>query len=521
MFYVIGSGPAGVSAARALVDQGVSVTVLDVGLELEPERQRMVEALRNRERHDWDPQTVDRIRSRTSPGVGGIPVKYSYGSDYPYREVDERIGLETNGVKARRSFAKGGLSTVWGGGMLPFLDRDLAAWPLTANDLAPHYEAVLKAMDYAAVEDDLGALFPLYGDHHRELRPSRQAARLLRYLARHRDALRSRGVYFGSSRLAVRSRPLDGRSGCIYCGMCLHGCPHELIYNSAQAIEELGRREGFRYRPEVVVERVAEEGKSVRIEASVRSGGRRLVFEGDRVFVACGVLPTARIMLESMAARDHPLILRDSLYFMLPALCLTNVREVASEDLHTLCQAFIAILDPELCERTIHLSIYNSDLIETILKRSLGPAFPLLVGRLLVIAGYLHSDLSGTVEMRLTESSDHSGKLTLEARPSPEARRLIRRTVTKLTRSWRQLGLVPLAPLLKIGSPGEGNHCGGTFPMRSRPGPYESDLLGQPAGYRRTHLVDASVFPDVPATTITLSIMANAHRIARESARLT
>jgi choline dehydrogenase-like flavoprotein len=31
------------------------------------------------------------------------------------------------------------------------------------------------------------------------------------------------------------------------------------------------------------------------------------------------------------------------------------------------------------------------------------------------------------------------------------------------------------------------------------------------------HLVDASVFPDVPATTFTLTIMANAHRIASET----
>ena len=31
------------------------------------------------------------------------------------------------------------------------------------------------------------------------------------------------------------------------------------------------------------------------------------------------------------------------------------------------------------------------------------------------------------------------------------------------------------------------------------------------------HLVDASVFPTVPATTFTLTIMANAHRIASES----
>ena len=34
----------------------------------------------------------------------------------------------------------------------------------------------------------------------------------------------------------------------------------------------------------------------------------------------------------------------------------------------------------------------------------------------------------------------------------------------------------------------------------------------------RVHVVDASVFPSLPATTITLSVMANAHRIGAVAA---
>jgi choline dehydrogenase-like flavoprotein len=49
--------------------------------------------------------------------------------------------------------------------------------------------------------------------------------------------------------------------------------------------------------------------------------------------------------------------------------------------------------------------------------------------------------------------------------------------------------------------------------MRRNPRAFEVDLLGRPNGFSRLHLVDASVFPSLPATTITLSVMANAHRI--------
>ena len=43
-----------------------------------------------------------------------------------------------------------------------------------------------------------------------------------------------------------------------------------------------------------------------------------------------------------------------------------------------------------------------------------------------------------------------------------------------------------------------------------------TDRLGRLAAWDNIHLVDASVFPTVPATTFTLTIMANAHRIASE-----
>jgi choline dehydrogenase-like flavoprotein len=68
-----------------------------------------------------------------------------------------------------------------------------------------------------------------------------------------------------------------------------------------------------------------------------------------------------------------------------------------------------------------------------------------------------------------------------------------------------------------VGRPGKGYHFGGGFPMRASPKQFESDLLGRPFGASRVHLVDSSCFPDIPATNLTLTVMANAWRIASES----
>jgi choline dehydrogenase-like flavoprotein len=74
----------------------------------------------------------------------------------------------------------------------------------------------------------------------------------------------------------------------------------------------------------------------------------------------------------------------------------------------------------------------------------------------------------------------------------------------------------PISPLLQIAEPGRGFHSGGSFPMAHAPEPGETDCVGRPYGMGRLHVVDSTVFPSIPATTITLTVMANAYRVGRE-----
>ena len=78
------------------------------------------------------------------------------------------------------------------------------------------------------------------------------------------------------------------------------------------------------------------------------------------------------------------------------------------------------------------------------------------------------------------------------------------------------LDLWPVVPMLSISEGAKSYHFGGSFPHGVSRSAAGTDVLGRLAAWDRIHLVDASVFPDVPATTFTLTIMANAHRIASE-----
>lgn len=516
---VIGSGPASVSCAHALVSHGHAVTILDAGIDLEPDRQQRLDRLRGQAPAEWDRRDLEMFREGSKATVGGIPVKRVYGSDFPYRDVPSQLPMEIEHVKAFASLARGGLSNVWGAAVVPYRAEDIADWPISAAELAPYYERVYGFMPLAAERDDLETLFPLGDTARQQLTPSAQAKALLDHLRRHRRTLVAHGFTYGRSRLAIAASLANGAPGCVYCGLCMYGCPHDVIYKSSHTLDHLVRAGQVTYVRDVVVDALEETGEGVTIKAHGRHSGAAVSFAADTVFVGAGVLSTARIMLNSLPAGDLSLTMRDSQYFLLPLLGRHAAPDIERTGAHTLAQLFIEIFDPQLGPHPVHLQVYTyNDLYASAMKHMLGPLYGLakpaagvVLRRLLVIQGYLHSDLSSTASITL-----RNGRMLLKRQEQPLAARTVRKAVGKLRRHAGALGFMPISPMLEIGDPGQGAHIGGTFPMRAAPGPAETDTLGRPTGFTRVHLVDASVLPSIPSTTITVNVMANAYRIGSE-----
>lgn len=525
---VIGSGPAGVSAAYALVGKGHRVVMLDAGLQLEPERARAVEALSTVPPSDWDARLLAPLKEGVEVTSQGIPLKRSYGSDYPFRIREAAYEIERDDVDIAPSFALGGLSTVWGSGILPFCDCDMADWPISASDLAEHYRALFSFMPCAAARDDLERHFPLYTEQIADLRPSRQAALFFRDVERRRESLEQGGITVGRTRLAVDPAGDDRwrKPHCAYCGLCLYGCPYRLIYNCQSTVVELRERPGFSYRPNVIVERIEETGGVVVVHGREWIGGAEVRVVGDKAFIGAGTLPTTAIVLRSLEVFDRPVKIQDSMYFLLPMIRFRGVRGVADEHLHTLSQALIIIQDKMICDEYICFSLYTyNDLLEPVLRKSGGPLGKTfgrlwhdLASRTFILGGYLHSRHSPHINMILRKKGQN-GRTTirLEGIPNPISRRMARKAGLKLLCHTYDFKGLPVLPFMRFSPPGRGFHCGGSFPMRSIAQPGSSDRLGRPYGLSSVHIVDAASFPSIPATPITLPIMANAHRIASEA----
>jgi choline dehydrogenase-like flavoprotein len=142
-----------------------------------------------------------------------------------------------------------------------------------------------------------------------------------------------------------------------------------------------------------------------------------------------------------------------------------------------------------------------------------GPLAPVaeaaLLGRLLLIQGYLHSDLSPRINLTL----DRDGTLALSVDANAKTQPALAALRRRLWAERAAMRALPVTRAMRVGKPGRGFHTGGTLPMRARPHRLETDVDGRLQGFSRLHVVDASVLPTLPATTITLSVMANAHRI--------
>ncbi|MFO1018189.1 MAG: hypothetical protein U1E03_11360 [Hyphomonadaceae bacterium] len=502
---VIGSGPSGVACASALLAAGRRVLMVDPGLTLEADRTAAVDAARAA--GPLSPANA----AWAAPLPGRVPRKLIYGSDFPYRDASEALALDPHGMGAEPSFARGGLSNVWGASALPYTAHDIADWPVSADDLAPHYAACAELLGIAGEKDDLAEWLPLHGEPQAQLRASAQAATMLDAMTRHRAALHERGFRFGRARVAADA------SNCTYCGLCLHGCPDRLIYSSNRTITAMQTNTNFTLRGDIVVETL---GDAV-AHGKDRNTGAPVSLEANRIFLASGAIPSTAMLLRSADAFDQTVTLKDSQYFLLPLALFRGAPGAREEKLHTMAQLFLELRDAALSPYTIHMQIYTyNSLMAGAVRQRLGAMLEPLArwgdAHFVLIQGYLHSAHSGEIEMTLRRD-----KLEARGKPSLEARRIIGALVRKLMAHATKLGAMALPPLMEITEPGRGFHIGGSFPMRAAPSKYETDTLGRPFGWRRTHVVDATVLPSVPATTITYPVMANAHRIATHAAKAT
>jgi choline dehydrogenase-like flavoprotein len=518
---IIGSGLTAISVAKRLVTRNIKPVILDAGEEIENDKASLASRLSEIEPKNWNVE--DRTTLASNPtGHGGmaIPQKLLFGSDFFYGQSNDHAPLQGHGPLPPFSYARGGFSVGWGASVLTPDQCDIEDWPITLDNLADHFESVLATLPLSANDDELTARFPLYKENYSTLKLTAGNAAMLQDLRRS-GLLKSDDFLFGQARLLVRSQTLGDKPGCKYCGHCMSGCVYGCIYKSNDDLDHLASAGKIDYTGQAWVQHLEEKNNKVDISYVNRLGDQQTM-SVDKVFLAAGAVNSTRIILKSKKLYDHKVYLRSSSSFVLPMLRAKHA-PVDWPNINTQPGLFLEYKVPGLSNHWIHtqLSTPNEMVFEKLnlhhtsnsliqkLKRR-------ILGHLVIAFCNLHSNHGYGYELSLKKGDGNSNDLLMYDRQcSIQSDKDNKRAINHLLRIGWKFGCIALTPTaLNFTS---GFHVGGTLPMKQSPQKEtETDLLGRPGSMKNVHVVDSSVFPSLPGTTIGLLAMANADRIASE-----
>jgi choline dehydrogenase-like flavoprotein len=518
---IIGSGPGAAGVALRLsreADQ--QITVIDIGGRLEPDRQHTLDRLAGLSHSDWSQADVDAISAQpVAENAGELPQKRSYGSDYPFQDRGQLAGVSaTPGSNdSVVSGAYGGFSNVWGAQVMPFTKSTFDRWPISFNDMTPHYAAALLEIPFAAEEDDLVRLFPLLVPAQQMPELSPRAVDVLRRYGRHRASLSARGVVVGRSRLAFKARD------CVRCGLCMTGCPYSLIYSSAQTFDRLRASGRIRYLDGLMAHRIGQDQDGAWVTARHLGTDQDHSFRADRVFIATGAMGTTRLVLGSLESPPEEVELGESRQYMVPFVSVRSVQDPRDRADFTLNQFNMLVdFDGEGYDTAhIHCYPYNpAFMLGLPVALSRPAARPLtreVLRRITVGLGYLPSWASPRIRLTHQRAVDAPLPQIRISPASDDSPPMYGKVMRRLLRAGPKLDLWPVITHSSLSGAGKSYHFGGSFAHAAGPATAVStDRQGRLAAWDRIHLVDGSVFPSVPSTTFTLTVMANAHRIADE-----
>lgn len=520
---IVGSGASAVHAARPLVEAGLSVLMLDVGhrddtyAPLIPDRPfseiRRTDPNQHRyflgDRFEGVPVGSVRVGAQLTPPRAHIA-----------RPDPALAPLDAPAFACLETLARGGLAAGWGAGVTRFNADDLARTPLTPADLEPHYRAVEEHIGVCAEPDDLS---PGLGDHHAAMPPLRLdtgAAALLDRYHRRRARLHQLGLRLGRARLAACSREHRGRGPHPYHDLDFWADHRRAVYRPQWTLDELQTRENFTYLPGRLVFTFDEGPRAVRVTCRRADDGTEETHAASALILAAGVMGTARIVLRSLRLYDYPLPLIANPYTYAPCLNLNMLGREPDDRRHSLAQLLATFALPGSADPPAYIAVYSYRSLLTFKLMKEAPLGARASLRLLAalmpmitILGLQHADYPTPAKHIVLRraAGPEPERLAVRYALSPEETARIDRTERAILLAFRALGCFAIRRI----NPGHGSsiHYAGTLPMRARPGPLECDADGRLHATARTHIADGSLLPDLPAKGLTLTLMANAHRI--------
>lgn len=297
---VVGSGAGGGMAAKVLTEGGLNVVLLEAGPPLNPDM--------DYKEHVWSYELPHR-----GAGIGGNAIKPGNGLESEFLAPNGAWTIEGEPYTVApdskfrwfRSRIVGGRTNHWGRIALRFAPVDFRSktrdglgedWPISYEDIAPYYDKVEAYIGVFGTKENI----PSAPDGVFQPPPKPRCSEVI-----FKRACDKIGIPCIPSRMAILTKPLNGRPACHYCGQCGRGCRMASNFSSSQVLipsaQQTGRLKlitGAMVREVLVGKDGKVEGVSY-VDKASRSEKR---VHARTVVLAASACESARLLLNSKSS---------------------------------------------------------------------------------------------------------------------------------------------------------------------------------------------------------------------------
>jgi len=293
---IVGSGAGGGTAAKVLTEGGLSVVMLEAGGPLNP--------ITDFKEHVWPYQLP-----RRGAGIGGQAMENfsEFLAPNGAWEIEGEPYTVATGSRFRwfRSRIVGGRTNHWGRIALRFAPVDFKArssdgmgddWPIAYDDVAPYYDKVESYIGVFGTKENV----PSAPDGMFLPPPRPRCTETI--IKKACDKLNITCI---PSRLAILTKPLNGRPACHYCAQCGRGCISTSNFSSSQVMippaEKTGR---FTLITNAMAREivVSKDGKAEAVSYIDKTTRHEQKLHAKAFVVAASACESARLLLNSKSS---------------------------------------------------------------------------------------------------------------------------------------------------------------------------------------------------------------------------
>jgi len=298
---IVGSGAAGGTAAKILTEGGLNVVMLEAGPALDPSE--------DFKEHVWPYELPHR---GAGPGGRALEPENVLENEFIAPtgawtiEGEPYSSAPGSSFRWYRSRIVGGRTNHWGRIALRFAPVDFRAktrdglgddWPISYDDLAPYYDKVESYIGVFGTKENIASA----PDGIFQPPPKPRCNEVL--VKKYCDKL---GILCIPARLAVITRPLNGRVACHYCGQCDRGCKTASNFSSSQVMipsaQDTGRFTLITHAMarEVIV---GKDGKAEAVSYIDKKSRTEKRVHAKAVMLAASACESARLLLNSKSSQ--------------------------------------------------------------------------------------------------------------------------------------------------------------------------------------------------------------------------